>query len=84
MTEKPFAYKYAYSNLKTNFMFHEDLAKVFFKLINKKGVINIGGKSQSVYKFAKKYNKYTKKEKLNNSLLPLNSTMNIIKFRKLT
>ena len=84
MTEKPFFYKKAYTNLKTNFMFHEDLAKVFFKLINKKGVINIGGKSQSVYKFAKKYNKDTKKDKLNNSSLPLNSTMNIIKFRKLT
>ena len=41
MTEKPFMYKYAYTNLKTNIMFHEDLAKVFFKLINKKGVINI-------------------------------------------
>ena len=33
MTEKPFIYKYAYTNLKTNFMFHEDLAKVFFKLM---------------------------------------------------
>ena len=39
MTVKPFAHKYAYSNLKTNFMFHEDLAKVFFKLINKNGII---------------------------------------------
>ena len=56
MTEKPFLYKYAYTNLKTNFMFHEDLAKVFFKLINKKGIINIGGPSQSVYNFAKKNN----------------------------
>ena len=41
MTEKPFLYKFAYTNLRTNFMFHEDLAKVFFKLINKKGIINI-------------------------------------------
>ena len=29
MTEKPFVHKLAYTNLKTNFMFHEDLAKVF-------------------------------------------------------
>ena len=84
MTEKPFLYKKAYTNLKTNFMFHEDLAKVFFKLINKKGVINIGGKSQSVYRFAKKYDKSIKKEKLNSSLLPLSSTMNIRKFLKFT
>ena len=51
MTEKPFLYKYAYTNLKTNFMFHEDLAKVLFKLINKKGIINVGGPAQSVYNF---------------------------------
>ena len=62
MTEKPFLYKYAYTNLKTNFMFHEDLAKVFFKLINKKGIINVGGPTQSVYNFAKNTNKKTKKK----------------------
>tara|TARA_B100001057_G_scaffold384676_1_gene391214 strand:- start:1416 stop:2120 length:705 start_codon:yes stop_codon:yes gene_type:complete len=84
MTEKPFLYKKAYTNLKTNFMFHEDLAEVFFKLINNKGIINVGGKSQNVYNFAKKYNKDIKKGKLNHSLLPLSSTMNIRKFRKLT
>ena len=81
MTEKPFLYKYAYTNLKTNFMFHEDLAKVFFKLINKKGIINIGGPVQSVYNFAKKNNKKIKKNfKKKKNSLPLNSTMNIEKF----
>ena len=84
MTEKPFLHKKGYTNLRTNFMFHEDLAKVFFKLIQKKGIINVGGKSQSVYRFAKKYNKNIKKGKLNRSLLPLSSTMNIRKFIKLT
>ena len=84
MTEKPFLYKIGYTNLKTNFMYHEDLAKVFFKLINKKGIINVGGKSQSVYKFAKKYNKNIRKGKSNRGLLPLSSTMNIRKFIKLT
>ena len=62
MTEKPFIYKYAYTNLKTNFMFHEDFAKVFFKLINKKGIINVGGPAQSVYDFAKKNKKKLKKK----------------------
>ena len=85
MTEKPFAYKYAYTNLKTNFMFHEDLAKVFFKLINKKGIINIGGPVQSVYNFARKNNKNIKKKilKIKKNSLPVNSTMNIGKFKKI-
>ncbi len=85
MTQKPFLYKHAYTNLKTNFMFHEDLAKVFFKLINKKGIINIGGPAQSVYNFAKRNNKKIKKKilKKTNKTLPLNSTMNIEKFKKI-
>ena len=53
MTEKPFLHKKAYSNLKSNFMFHEDLVKILPKLINMKGIINVGGKSQSVYDFVK-------------------------------
>ena len=82
MTEKPFTHKYAFTNLKTNFMFHEDLAKVFFKLINKKGILNVGGPVQSVYDFAKKNNKNVKKRILRKKKgsLPLNSTMNVRKF----
>ena len=85
MTEKPFTHKYAYTNLKTNFMFHEDLAKVFFKLINKKGILNVGGPVQSVYDFAKKNNKKIKKRilKIKKGSLPLNSTMNVRKFKKI-
>ena len=85
MTEKPFLHKYAYTNLKTNFMFHEDLAKIFFKLIYKKGIINIGGPSQSVYDFAKKSNKKVKKKTLKKTKnnLPLNSTMNVAKFKEI-
>ena len=61
MTEKPFVHKKAYANVKSNFIFQEDAAKIMFKLFNKKGVINVGGPSQTVYNFAKKYNKKIKK-----------------------
>ena len=85
MTEKPFAYKEAFSDLKTNFMFHEDLVKILPKLLSKKGIINIGGKSQSVYSFAKKYNKKVKKIKTNiRNKLPLNQTMSLAKLKKIT
>ena len=84
MTEKPFAHKEAFSDLKTNFMFHEDLVKILPKVLSKKGIINIGGKSQSVYSFAKKYNKKVKKIKTNvNNTLPLNQTMNLDKLKKI-
>ena len=78
MTEKPFAYKKAYSNLMTNFMFHEDLVNYLPKLIYKKGIINVGGKSQSVFKFAKRYNSKVKAVRAKiSSKLPLNQTMNL-------
>ena len=84
MTEKPFIYNKAYSNLKSNFMFHEDLVQLLPKLINKKGIINVGGPSQSVYNFAKKYNKKVKKIfSKKNSKLPLNQTMSLNKLLKM-
>ena len=61
MTEKPFIHKAAYNNVKTNFIYQEDIVKIFIKLINKKGVVNLGGKSQTIYNFARKKNKKLKK-----------------------
>jgi len=55
-------------------------------LINQKGIINIGGKSQSVYNFVKKYNPKIKKQSAKKMLgkkTPLNVSMNINKFKKL-
>ncbi len=82
MTEKPFTHKKAFANVKTNFMYHDDIAKILLKILNKKGVINLGGKSQSVYNFAKKENKLIKKiylKKNQNLGVPFNSSMNLKK-----
>ncbi len=84
MTEKPFLHKKAYSNLKSNFMFHEDLVNILPKIINQKGILNLGGKSQSVFSFAKKNNSKVKKVKAKRNLnLPLNQTMSLAKLKKL-
>ena len=82
MTEEPFIHKYAYSNVKSNFIYHKDFAKIFLKLINKKGVFNVGGKSQSIYNFAKKYNnKVLKKE--SKGEFPKKMDMNLNKLKKI-
>ncbi len=86
MTEKPFVHIRAFADFITNFIFHEDIAKYLFKLINKKGVINVGGKIQSVYSFAKKYNKKIKKNYAKKTLgrkFPCNPSMNIGKLKKI-
>tara|TARA_E500000178_G_scaffold147167_1_gene146866 strand:+ start:23114 stop:23836 length:723 start_codon:yes stop_codon:yes gene_type:complete len=82
ITEKPFIHKKAFSNIITNFMYQENAVPIILKLIDKKGVINIGGKSQSIYEFAKKDNKNIKSTKYNfknNIKMPKNSSMNLDK-----
>ena len=86
MTEKPFVHKKAFCDFITNFIFHDEVVKILFKLINKKGVINVGGKSQSVYNFVKKYNPKIKKnyaKNILNSNYPLKPSMNVKKLRKI-
>ena len=86
MTEKPFVHDKAFTDFITNFTFHENIAKYLFKLINKKGIINVGGKIQSVYNFVKKYNPKIKKisaKKILGSKYPLNPSMNINKLKKI-
>ena len=86
MTEKPFVHKVAFSNVITSFMYHEDVVKILFKLINKKGIINIGGSPMTVYNFVKKNNKNISKLKLskkNNIGMPINSSVNVSKMKKI-
>tara|TARA_A100001035_G_scaffold235506_1_gene199031 strand:- start:109 stop:810 length:702 start_codon:yes stop_codon:yes gene_type:complete len=83
MTEKPFLYKKAYTNLKSNYMYHEDLVKILPRLINQKGILNVGGKEQSIYSFAKSENNKVEKIKLKKNVLPLNQTMNLSKLKKI-
>jgi len=86
VTEKPFIHEKAFIDFKTNFIFHDDLIPKIIKLLDCNGIINIGGKSQSVYKFVKNYNPKIKKISAKNILgqnAPLNITMNLNKLKRL-
>jgi len=86
MTEKPFVHKYAFKDLVTNFIFHEDIVKMFPKLIKQKGIINVGGKTSSVYNFAKKYNKNiisVRAKKITKKNIPLNHSMSLSKLKNI-
>ena len=82
MCEKPFIHKSAFYDIKTNFIFQEDVAKMIPKLLNKKGIINIGGKTQSVYNFAKKYNRKIKKISGKKTFQP-NPSISLVKLKKI-
>ena len=82
MTEKPFVHKKAFANVKTNFIYHEDIAPIIFKVLDRKGVLNIGGKIKSIFNFARKNNKKLKKIYLKKNQkigIPFNSSMNLKK-----
>ena len=86
MTEKPFVHEKAFGNVKTSFMYHEDAVKILFKLINKKGIINLGGKPKFVFDFVKKDKKNIKKiflKKINKTGMPFDSSLNIRKLNQI-
>ena len=86
MTEKPFIHKKAFANVKLNFIFHDELAKILIKIIDRKGIINVGGPTKTVYNFAKKYNPKVKKIFIKKNSLynfPLNPFMNLSNLKKI-
>ena len=86
MTEKPFVHKAAFYDVKNSFMYHDEVAKILLKLLNEKGILNVGGKSQSIYNFAKIANPKVKKiflKKNKKIKMPINSSINIRKMKKI-
>ena len=86
MTEKPFIHKNAFFDFITNFTYHEDIVNVILKVIDQKGILNVGGKSQSVYNFAKSKNVKVKKisaKKVLGKNAKINVGMNLRKIKKI-
>ena len=85
MTERPFIHKSAFSNLTTNFIYHDEVAKFLPKLFKYKGIINVGGNIRTVYKFAKQTNPKIKAKKIlkKSNFLKTNTSMNISKLKKI-
>ena len=83
MTEKPFTHSTGYTNLYSNYIFHEEVVSILPKLLDKYGIINVGGKKRSVYNFAKLHNSNVTKSKCVDKSIPLKQTMNLNKLRKI-
>ena len=86
MTERPFVHPKAFANVKTSFAYHDEIASILFKILDKRGIINLGGKSQFVYNFAKKDNKKVKKIYLSKQTkigMPFDSSINLSKLKKI-
>lgn len=85
MTERPFVHKKAFNDVETNFMFHETFAKNLLKLLDKKGIMNIGGEKKTVLNFAKEYKKNIENisaKKIFGKNYPLKQSMKIDLYKK--
>ena len=82
MTEKPFIHKKAYANVKSNFMFQEEVLEILPKILDKKGIINVGGPSKLIFEFAKQNNKNVKKI-FSKGEFPKKMDMNLSKLKRL-
>ncbi len=85
MTERPFVHKKAFANVKNSFAYHDEIIPKLFKIINEKGILNLGGKTQYVFDFAKKDNKKVKKMYLSKKSkigMPFDSSINLSKLNK--
>ena len=85
MTEFPFVHDKAFKDAKNNFLYRKDVIKILPKLLDEKGVINIGSnKSESIYSFAKKTQPNVKPISVKSvKNFPVNSSVNINKLQKI-
>lgn len=86
MTERPFVHKSAFSDVKLNFIFQDEVVTILKKVINKRGVLNIGGPTKTVYDFAKKHNPNVKKissKNIKKIKYQKNMSMNLAKMNKI-
>ncbi len=44
MTEFPFVHKAAFADAVNSFLYQRDVAKILYKILDARGVVNVGGK----------------------------------------
>lgn len=84
MTEFPFVHDKAFKDAKNNFLYRKDVIRILPKLLDEKGIINIGSnKSESIYSFAKKTQPNVKPISVKSvKNFPVDSSVNINKLQK--
>ena len=82
----PFPHNQALTDVKKSMMYNFEAAEIIVKLLDQKGVINIGGKSQTVYDFASKDNpniKKVRKQDIKDVYIAPDTSMDTSKMRRI-
>ena len=86
MNKRPFPHPKALVDMKKSLIYIDEATTITLKLLDEKGTINVGGKSQSVYNFVKRTNKDVGKIYLDNIRdvnMAKDCSMNISKMKKI-
>ena len=83
--DKPFPHDVAFVDVKKSYMYNDEVARIILKLLDQKGIINVGGRGQYVYDFVKKTRNDIKKISLKDikEFIAKNTSMNISKMNKI-
>lgn len=82
----PFPHKAALVDIKKSLIFTKDAAPIIMKLLDCDGIINLGGKSQTVFDFAKSTNKKVlpiNRDQIEEVRIAPNTSMDISKLNKI-
>jgi dTDP-4-dehydrorhamnose reductase len=85
MCDKPYPHSRALVDLKKSTIFNADAARIVLKLLDKTGIVNVGGDPMFVYDFAKKTNSKIGKiflKDIHDVEMPTDASMNCEKLEK--
>jgi dTDP-4-dehydrorhamnose reductase len=84
MSKKPFPHAQAPNDVFKSYIYSDEAAKIILKILHMKGVINVGGKTQSIFSFAYEENpniKEINRNTIQDVLIAPNTSMNISKLK---
>lgn len=84
LSDYPFPHKIAFKDIKKSYIYTKNAAEIIIKVLDQKGILNLGGEPLTVFEFASKSNKeiisMNHKEITNLEIAP-DTTMNIDKLK---
>jgi dTDP-4-dehydrorhamnose reductase len=86
LCQRPFPHPKALVDVKKSYLYMDKAANIILKLINEKGIINVGGEAMSPFEFIKQDNPNVKKISLNeikDVKMGKNASMDISKMKKI-
>ena len=84
MANKPFPHKNALADVTKSFIYDDDAAKITLQLMDENGIINVGGRAETVYEFARRENPDVEKaflQDVEDVAMGVDSSMDISKLK---